>query len=115
MAEPTENFPVVREGVASFADRGHFQAAVGELLAAGFESSVTWFPVARSNGPTSSSSAGRMFRVVSTLISAAEAHPPIRLRPSTMPSPIPRPAVPLIDIASSPLCRAPRRLDRFSH
>jgi hypothetical protein len=39
MAEPTENFPVVREGVASFADRGHFQAAVGELLAAGFESS----------------------------------------------------------------------------
>jgi hypothetical protein len=39
MAEPNENFPIVREAVASFADREHFQAAVGELLAAGFEPS----------------------------------------------------------------------------
>ncbi|MDB5409416.1 MAG: hypothetical protein JWL84_4328 [Rhodospirillales bacterium] len=37
MAEPTEKFPIVREAVASFADREHFQAAVGELFAAGFE------------------------------------------------------------------------------
>lgn len=37
MAEPTENFPIVREAVASFADLEHFQAAVAELLAVGFE------------------------------------------------------------------------------
>jgi hypothetical protein len=39
MAEATENFPIVREAVASFGDRAHFQPAVAELLAAGFEPS----------------------------------------------------------------------------
>ena len=39
MADPTENFPIVREAVASFADRPHFQSAVDALLAAGFEPS----------------------------------------------------------------------------
>jgi hypothetical protein len=39
MADPTEKFPIVREAIASFADREHFQAAVAELLAAGFEPS----------------------------------------------------------------------------
>lgn len=36
MPEPAENFPIVREAVASFADRGHFRGAVTALLAAGF-------------------------------------------------------------------------------
>jgi hypothetical protein len=36
MAEPTENFPITREAVASFADQAHFRRAVDELLAAGF-------------------------------------------------------------------------------
>jgi hypothetical protein len=39
MAEPTESFPIVREAVASFADREHLQAAVAELRAVGFEPS----------------------------------------------------------------------------
>jgi hypothetical protein len=37
MAESTAPFPVIREAVASFADREHFRRAVSALLAAGFE------------------------------------------------------------------------------
>src|SRR5438067_12691613 len=36
MAETARSFPVVREAVASFADRAHFRRAVSSLLAAGF-------------------------------------------------------------------------------
>jgi hypothetical protein len=36
MTEEPAPFPVVREAVASFADRQHFHAAVAELFAAGF-------------------------------------------------------------------------------
>src|SRR5437764_9925228 len=36
MSKTADNFPIVREAVASFADRRHFRAAVAELLAAGF-------------------------------------------------------------------------------
>ena len=36
MAETAKSFPVVREAVASFADRAHFRGAVSSLLAAGF-------------------------------------------------------------------------------
>ncbi|HZT87942.1 MAG TPA: hypothetical protein VFA12_08235 [Stellaceae bacterium] len=36
MAEPSKEFPVVREAVASFPDRRAFRAAVAALLAAGF-------------------------------------------------------------------------------
>src|SRR5215472_11181299 len=39
MSDTAANFPVIREAVASFADRAHFQRAVNELLAAGFEAS----------------------------------------------------------------------------
>src|SRR5262245_7641160 len=39
MSDTAANFPVIREAVASFADRAHFQQAVNELLAAGFEAS----------------------------------------------------------------------------
>lgn len=37
MAAAAENFPVIREAVASFPDRDHFRAAVSALLAAGFD------------------------------------------------------------------------------
>src|SRR5260370_4157259 len=37
MAESSPSFPVIREAVASFADREHFHRAVANLLAAGFE------------------------------------------------------------------------------
>ena len=36
MAAAAPQFPVIREAVASFADRAHFRAAVSALLAAGF-------------------------------------------------------------------------------
>ena len=36
MAEPVEKSPLIREAVASFADREHFAKAVEDLLAAGF-------------------------------------------------------------------------------
>jgi hypothetical protein len=36
MAESVENAPLIREAVASFADREHFGKAVEDLLAAGF-------------------------------------------------------------------------------
>jgi hypothetical protein len=36
MTDPPAAFPVIREAVASFADREHFQSAVSKLLAAGF-------------------------------------------------------------------------------
>jgi len=36
MAETAKSFPVLREAVASFADRAHFRRAVSSLLAAGF-------------------------------------------------------------------------------
>jgi hypothetical protein len=36
MAEPTEKHPLIREAVASFADREPFRKAVADLLAAGF-------------------------------------------------------------------------------
>jgi hypothetical protein len=36
MAEPIEKHPLIREAVASFADRDHFRKAVADLLAAGF-------------------------------------------------------------------------------
>ena len=39
MPEVVPQFPVIREAVASFADRVHFRAAVSSLLAAGFEAS----------------------------------------------------------------------------
>src|SRR5258708_4774464 len=39
MAGQTENFPVIREAVASFADQEHFRQAVGDLLTVGFEPS----------------------------------------------------------------------------
>src|SRR5260370_22977800 len=39
MPGQTENFPVIREAVASFADQKHFRQAVGDLLTAGFEPS----------------------------------------------------------------------------
>jgi len=39
MAETSENFPITREAVASFADQAHFRQAVGDLLTAGFEPS----------------------------------------------------------------------------
>jgi hypothetical protein len=39
MAEAASRFPVIREAVASFADREHFRRAVSALLAAGFEPS----------------------------------------------------------------------------
>jgi len=39
MSDTAANFPVIREAVASFADRPHFQQAINELLAAGFEAS----------------------------------------------------------------------------
>jgi hypothetical protein len=37
MAETSPSFPVIREAVASFADREHFHSAVTNLLAAGFD------------------------------------------------------------------------------
>src|SRR5712691_9580203 len=37
MAASSSAFPVIREAVASFPDRGHFRNAVAALLAAGFE------------------------------------------------------------------------------
>jgi hypothetical protein len=37
MAATATPFPVIREAVASFADRAHFRKAVTDLLAAGFE------------------------------------------------------------------------------
>src|SRR5258706_2182175 len=37
MAAPSSAFPVIREAVASFPDRGHFRNAVAALLAGGFE------------------------------------------------------------------------------
>jgi len=40
MSEGSNPFPVIREAVASFADREHFHNAVSELLAAGFEPSA---------------------------------------------------------------------------
>jgi hypothetical protein len=40
MSESTTSFPVIREAVASFADREHFRQAVSGLLAAGFEPSA---------------------------------------------------------------------------
>jgi len=39
MSAATPAFPVIREAVASFPDRGHFRDAVAALLAAGFEPS----------------------------------------------------------------------------
>jgi hypothetical protein len=36
MTEAAESFPIIREAVASFADREHFHRAVSSLLAAGF-------------------------------------------------------------------------------
>src|SRR5882672_3854780 len=39
MSDTAANFPVIREAVASFADRPHFQQSINELLAAGFEAS----------------------------------------------------------------------------
>jgi hypothetical protein len=39
MSDTAANFPVIREAVASFADRPHFQRAVNELIAAGFATS----------------------------------------------------------------------------
>jgi hypothetical protein len=36
MAQTAKSFPVLREAVASFADRAHFRRAVSSLLAAGF-------------------------------------------------------------------------------
>ena len=39
MAEASSRFPVIREAVASFADREHFRRAVSALIAAGFEPS----------------------------------------------------------------------------
>jgi len=39
MSAATPAFPVIREAVASFPDRGHFRNAVAALLAAGFEPS----------------------------------------------------------------------------
>jgi hypothetical protein len=39
MTATTPAFPVIREAVASFADRGHFRDAVAALLAGGFASS----------------------------------------------------------------------------
>jgi len=36
MAEPAGTFPIIREAVASFADRAHFRLAVANLLAVGF-------------------------------------------------------------------------------
>lgn len=39
MSDTAENFPVVREAVASFPDRQHFRQAVSSLLAAGFDRS----------------------------------------------------------------------------
>lgn len=39
MTEAAENFPVIREAVASFPDRQHFRRAVSSLLAAGFQPS----------------------------------------------------------------------------
>jgi hypothetical protein len=39
MTESSSSFPIVREAVASFPDRDHFQRAVSSLLAAGFEPS----------------------------------------------------------------------------
>ena len=39
MSAATSAFPVIREAVASFPDRGHFRDAVAALLAAGFEPS----------------------------------------------------------------------------
>ena len=38
-SRPRQSFPVVREAVASFPDRGHFHRAVSGLLAAGFAAS----------------------------------------------------------------------------
>ena len=40
MSEASRSFPVVREAVASFADREHLRRAVSGLLAAGFEQSA---------------------------------------------------------------------------
>jgi len=40
MSEARASFPVVREAVASFADREHLRQAVSALLAAGFEQSA---------------------------------------------------------------------------
>src|SRR5690242_16050627 len=40
MSEARPSFPVIREAVASFADREHFRRAVSELVAAGFEPSA---------------------------------------------------------------------------
>jgi len=37
MPNAPKAFPLIREAVASFPDRGHFRAAVAALLAAGFE------------------------------------------------------------------------------
>lgn len=39
MPEPSPTFPIIREAVASFPDRGHFHRAVSNLLAAGFDTS----------------------------------------------------------------------------
>ena len=39
MTEVPASFPVIREAVASFPDRGHFHGAVSKLLAAGFAQS----------------------------------------------------------------------------
>lgn len=39
MTEDAVSFPVIREAVASFRDRGHFHAAVSNLVAAGFAAS----------------------------------------------------------------------------
>jgi hypothetical protein len=36
MAGQTENFPIIREAVASFADQEHFRQAVSDLVTAGF-------------------------------------------------------------------------------
>jgi hypothetical protein len=39
MSDTTSAFPVIREAVAAFPDRGHFRSAVSALLAGGFEAS----------------------------------------------------------------------------
>ena len=39
MTAAAPQFPVIREAVASFPDRGHFKSAVSALLAGGFEPS----------------------------------------------------------------------------